>query len=156
MGGTLRSPFIAVVLFVELGSQYVNLLYVVLVVFIVTVITEMFNLVSFYDKVLYNMEEHEHDGKQSTVAFFETTVLEGSFVAGKTIRDIMWPSSTVVVGVKHAGTNKSDDVGGERRIFAGDTIIVRAKYYDEQELKTKLLELVGESSIVEKHDTIGK
>ncbi len=59
IGGTLRAPMTAAVLFLELTGQFTNLFYVALVIFIVAFFTELINQVPFYDKALEEMEEAE-------------------------------------------------------------------------------------------------
>ena len=155
MGGTLRAPLIGTVLFLELGGQFINLLPVVLVVFVVTVLTEALNLTSSYDKVLHNMEEHAHEGYTAQTAFFEATVGESAFVIDKTVRDVMWPNTTVVVGIRHA--NAADDIGVERKIDFGDTLIFYSKYYDEERIIKSIKGLLGQDSqITKRHDVDAK
>ena len=60
IGGTLRAPMTAAILFLELTGQFTNLFYVALVIFIVNFITELFNLTPFYDKALEEMVEAEN------------------------------------------------------------------------------------------------
>lgn len=59
IGGTLRAPLTAAILFLELTGQFTNLFYVALVIFVVSFITELFNLMPFYDKALEEMVEAE-------------------------------------------------------------------------------------------------
>jgi uncharacterized protein with PhoU and TrkA domain len=79
----------------------------------------------------------------------------GSFVIGKSVRDVMWPPSCVVLSIKRAEKSNADtDHDGEKKLYEGDTIVVRARFYEERELKKSLLELVGkkqEISEVEMH-----
>lgn len=144
IGGTLRAPLTAAILFIELTGQFQNLLYVALVVFTVNVITALLNLTPFYDSALENMEHAQNKGKQSIIACFEMKVSDGAFVVGKTVRDIMWPSSSVVISVKRADETQQDmDHDGEKKLYVGDTVILRAKFYDEDEIRCVLRGLVG-------------
>lgn len=144
IGGTLRAPLTAAVLFVELTGQFVNLFYVALVVVTVYIITELLNRTPFYDRVLHNMEEHENAGKTYTENLFEITVSHGAFVIGKTVKDIIWPVSTVVLSVRNAEQGKKS-IGNvaEKVLFAGDTIVLKANYSDENKIKNELHGLVG-------------
>ncbi len=144
IGGTLRAPLTATVLFIELSGKFTNLFYVALVVFTVTIITEILNRTPFYDRVLKNMEEHEHQGNVYSTSCFKLTVSHGAFAIGKAVRDIMWPQSTVVLNVKHANDRIQEvENEGEKKLYAEDMVIVRAKYADKERLKTLLYDIVG-------------
>ncbi len=148
IGGTLRAPLTASVLFLELTGQFENLLFVAIVVFLVSFITELFNQSPFYDIALEKMEHAQNGGRQAQIDCFEMTVGKNAFVAGKAVRDIMWPHSTVVVSIIRADESKKDmDNDGEKKLYVGDTIVVRSKYFDEAELKRLLSGLVDTKDI---------
>ncbi len=144
IGGTLRAPLTASVLFVELTGRYSNMLFVVLVVFTVMFITEMANQTPFYDHALERMEHAQNKGRQPIIACFEMTVAHGSFVVGKAVRDIMWPASSVVISIKRADEAQKDmDNDGEKKLYVGDTVVLRARFFDETEIRSLLVGLVG-------------
>ncbi len=144
IGGTLRAPLTAAVFFLEVTSQYSNLFYVSIVVFTVYAITSLLNQTPFYDRALEFMEEEQNRGKEAVISYFEMKVSHNSFVVGKTVRDILWPSSSVVISVKRADESKEDmDHDGEKKLYPEDTVVVRSKYYDENELRELFVCLVG-------------
>lgn len=144
IGGTLRAPLTAAVLFVELTGQFTDLFYVALVIFTVNFITELFHLTPFYDQALDNMLEAQNEGRTPTIAYFEMKVSPGAFVVGKPIRDILWPASSVVVSVTHAHNQSTDtDNDGEKHLYVGDTLVLRSRYYDKDEICALLASLVG-------------
>lgn len=146
IGGTLRAPLTATVLFIELTGQFTNLFYVALVVFGVYVVTNLLNQTPFYDMVLLGLEEQESNGKVYHEKLFCMKVQHGAFVIGKTVRDVMWPVSCVVLSIRRG--EDGNDIGnvGEKVLFADDILMIKAKYSDEQELKNSLLGLVGKDS----------
>lgn len=147
LGGTLRSPLTAAVFFVELTGQFTNLFYVALVVFVVTFMTDLVNLTSFYDRVMDDMAERQNKGKTPNITFFEMKISKGAFAVGKAVRDVMWPPASVVVSITRAEETEGDmDNDGEKKLYAGDTLILRARYYDEEEIKRQLHALVGNDS----------
>lgn len=154
VGGTLRAPLTATVLFVELTGQFTNLLYVMLVVFIVNAIVELFDITPFYDRVLKNMEIREHEGKTLHIRYFETMVSENAFVVGKVVREIMWPTSTVVLCVSRVEENGEVDDAIDKKIAVGDKIILRARYYDKEEFKEKMKTLVGDEFEIKDYKTL--
>ena len=144
MGGTLRAPLTGAILFFELTSAFNNMFYIVLIIFIVNFIVEIFDQPSFYDRVLENMEEEEYKNKVRKIDHFTMTVSEGSYVVGKTVRDVMWPQSLVVLNITRENeTMEKLDNDGERKIYAKDKIIFKCRYYDEEELFNNIYDLVG-------------
>lgn len=153
IGGTLRAPFTAAILFLELTGSFNNIFYLIIVIFIVNLIVELFDQPSFYDQVLERMEEEHHKGKERKISHFELKVSENSFVIGKTTRDIMWPNSLVILSIKrdHENQDKLDN-DGERKLYANDTLIVRCRYYEEQKLIRQMQSLVGDKHEIKKLD----
>ena len=153
IGGTLRAPFTAAILFLELTGSFNNILYLIIVIFIVNLLVELFDQPSFYDQVLEKMEEDHHKDKVRHIDHFELKVSENSFVIGKAVRDIMWPNSLVIISIKrdHENLDKLDN-DGERKLYANDTLIVRCRYYEEQKLIRQMQSLVGEKYEIKKLD----
>ncbi len=150
IGGTLRAPLTASVLFLELTGQFTSLIYVAVVIFTVNFITELFNQKPFYDIALENMEHAQNKGRKPRIACFGMKVSEHAFVIGKTVRDIMWPPSSVVISITRADETRQDmDNDGEKRLYAGDTLVVRAKFFDEADVIKQLSSLVGNDDIKE-------
>ena len=77
----------------------------------------------------------------------QMTVSKGAFVVGKTVRDIMWPASSTVISIKRANEIAEDtDNNGEKKLYVGDTVVLHAKYFDEEELRKLLFGLVGKEN----------
>ena len=144
IGGSLRAPFTAVVLFIELVGSFDTLFYVLIVMFIVNFIVEIFDQPSFYDRVVEKMEHNEYHGKERKISDFSVTISSNSFVSGKAVRDIMWPNSLVILNIKSASESEDNlDNGGERKLYAEDIITFRCPYYDKEELYKDIYNLVG-------------
>ena len=151
MGGAMRAPLTAAVFFVEVTAQYENLFFAFLCVFLVYFITEIFNQVSFYDLLLEDMEEDQNHGKKAEVARFYVKVSHGAFVIGKAVRDILWPRSTIVTGIIREGESSlSMDNGGEKKMYEGDTLLIKSEFFDEEDLRRRLVSLVGDEHPIEK------
>lgn len=144
IGGMMRSPVMASILFVELTGQFSSFIFVITVTFISSAIIELFGKQNFYDRVTEKMERQQNCDKVSESKVFEVKVSENSFVADKVIRDIMWPSSAVVTAVLRDGK----EVGfyeaiSDVRLQVGDVIHVRVQVLDEKDVKNDLADLVG-------------
>lgn len=144
LGGTLRAPLTACVLFLELTAQFEDFFCVALVVFTVNVITELLNQIPTFDRSLEKLVAAERNGRIPTTACFEMQVSSGAFVVGKPIRDILWPATAVVTGVIRANTDYPRMAkDGERKLYVGDRVVVRVSFYDEAEVLRLLEALVG-------------
>ena len=150
LGGTLRAPITALIFFVEITGNASNILYAALAVFTVNFIVEMYDEKPFYDRVLSSMEKAEHKDKTLTVKYFCIKVSKGAFVIGKPVRDILWPHASVIVSITRDGHEFSDtDNDGEKLLYEGDSIIIRARCYDEEEIKDHLYDLMGRDHEIE-------
>ena len=144
IGGTLRAPLTASVLFLELSGQFTGMFYVVLVVLVVSLLTELLNQTPFYDKALEEMKEVHYHGKELHISSLELTVSPNSFVVGKSLRDIMWPHTSVIESISHADSDILEEMDdGEQRLYPNDKIIIRVGYYERKELLALLEGLVG-------------
>lgn len=144
LGGTLRAPFTACVLFAELTGQYTDLFFVALTVFTVNLITELLGQVPFYDMVLEHTVKKQNKGVESSIRYYKMTVEENSFVVGKTVRDVMWPYFCVVLSVEHK-TDYSDRYfnDGEKKLYPGDIIAVRVRSSGGSDVEKRLSALTG-------------
>lgn len=150
LGGTLRAPITALVFFAEICGSASNILFAAIAVFTVSFIIEMYDQKSFYDRVLSSMEKAEHKDKTLTVKYFCTKVSKGAFVIGKPVRDILWPHASVIVSITRNGKDFSDtDNDGEKRLYEGDSIIIRARCYNEEEIIDYLYDLMGRDHEIE-------
>ena len=144
MGGTLHAPLTAIVLFIEFTSSFTNLFFVAIVVFIVYFAAELLNQQPFFEVVLKGLEEAQNEGMSAKIVRFEVKVSSGSFIVGKSVRDVMWPASSIVETISYEENNKKDmDNDGEKKIFPGDTLTIRARLYDEEAVKNQLYTLAG-------------
>ena len=134
----------ASVLFLELSGQFTGMFYVVLVVLVVSLLTELLNQTPFYDKALEEMKEVHYHGKELHISSLELTVSPNSFVVGKSLRDIMWPHTSVIESISHADSDILEEMDdGEQRLYPNDKIIIRVGYYERKELLALLEGLVG-------------
>jgi len=144
LGGTLRSPFVALMFFVEITVGLGNVFYAAIAIFIVNIITTLYNKKPFYDRVLESMEHNENNKEDIVVRYFELKVSKNAFVVGKSVRDIMWPHATVIVSISRDNRDFSDtDLDGEKQLRVGDTLVIRARTYNVEELCEFLYGLVG-------------
>lgn len=152
LGGTLRAPFTACLLFAELTGSFTAFFYVAVTVFTVNLVTELLGQLPFYDMVLEHTVRKQNKNLEFHTSYLEMTVSENSFVCGKTVRDIMWPYFCVVLSVKHKTEPKHNDSffnDGEKKLSAGDIIKVRVRYTDKDRVLERLYALAGNKDLKE-------
>ena len=146
IGGTLRAPFTAAIFFVELTGSFNNIFYIILVIFIVNFIVEIFDQPSFYDRTLEKM--HAEIKEEETVEYCTVIVSENSFVVGKSIRDIMWPHCLVLLKIERCSENYEKlNSDGETKIYANDKISFRCAFSNEKEFLEDIYSLVGNTNL---------
>ena len=144
MGGSMRAPLTAAIFFIEATAQYTSVFYVAIVVFAVYLITNLFDREAFYDLVLDGMEKAQHKGIKRRIVRFECKISENAFIIGKPSRDILWPHGAVITAITRADRNhRAMDNDGEKKFYAGDTIVIRVQLYNEDYVTKYLYDLVG-------------
>ena len=94
--------------------------------------------------LLEDMEEVQNHGIRRRIVRFEMKVSENAFVVGKSVRDILWPHSGVVSSiVRGSDAHRIMDNDGEKKLYVGDTVTLRAQIYNEEETVQYLYSLVG-------------
>ena len=144
IAGMMKIPLTAILFSLEALSMGNNILAVLTVATVSFVITEIFNAKSINDNVTEARIEKVHAGKTNRVLEAFVTVQPGAFAAGKTIRNILWPSNLFVLSVRHPDNGKAlVDVHGGQVLAVGDVLHVRYSTFDEQATADELLNIVG-------------
>ncbi len=144
MGGSMRAPLTAAVFFIEATAQYTSVFYLAIVVFFVYFTTNLPDHEAFYDLVLNGMERAQHKGLTRRIMRFEAKVSDNAFIIGKPSRDILWPHGAVITAITRANhLHRAMDNDGEKKFYAGDTLVIRVQLYDEQYVTDYLYDLVG-------------
>ena len=136
MGATMRAPLTAIVLVVEMTNSYFSsFLATGITVMIAYLIVEALRVEPLYEKALIDSYRNTYKGKHRKVFEFSVVVEKGSFVEGRSVKDILWPYGCTIVNVIKVDDegNKVDttDKAGERVIRSGQTYTVKAFVYDE-------------------------
>ncbi len=147
LGGVMRSPITAVVLIIEMTDTLTADLWATcFVILLAYFIIELFNVEPVYDKLLGNILGKRNAGKKRKLVVYEIEIEENSFAVGRSVRDILWPASALVIKVK-----ETDDQGniiyrmdkdGERKIHAGDKFVIQAETAEPKEIYKQLCYIV--------------
>ncbi len=139
LGATSRIPLTACVFAIEALGGINNVLPIIISTVVALLITEASGLEDFTDTVIDAKLRSISRGKKPTEAVTRLTVARDSLAVGLELRDILWPSSCVVVSFERAGENH-----GKLGIGAGDIITVRYETYDPASTVEEFKALVGE------------
>jgi hypothetical protein len=147
----MKMPLTAIVFAVEALGCYDNIPYIIVVVSVSFVITEIFGAKSINDTVLETKIEEINEKMEIKVIDTFVVVEKGAFAIGKQIRDIFWPANLFVLSVKHDETKKAEvDEHGGKELREGDTLHVRYSTFDEYETREELIAIVGNQYYDEK------
>lgn len=141
LGATSRIPLTACVFAIEALSGIHNVLPIVIATTVALMIVESSGLEDLTDKIIEAKLHKITKGKKPFGIEAPLTVSGDAFVIGKELRDILWPSSCVVVAFKRARPSKNHSV-----ISDGDIITVRYVTYDPAATIRELNDLVGEQA----------
>lgn len=143
MGGVVRAPLTAMVLIAEVtGSLMSGFFETGIVICLAYFTVELLDIQPLYDTLLEGTLYQLHKGQERKIVTFEINIEDGSFAAGRAIRDILWPSGCIVQKIvkmnKEGQIVSRMDKDGERLIYAGDVYIIQAETYNEEELREQL------------------
>lgn len=146
IGGTLRAPLTAAVLFVELTGHSADLFFVAVTVFATAWLVQLMDITPFYDRTLEGMEEAYNKGKAPVLCHFEATVAPDSFAAGKAARELIWPASTLVISIARSENEPPSMVHvGEQVLRPGDRLTFRSNSCRMDAVTQQLEDLLGSS-----------
>ncbi len=134
----VKAPITGIVMLVELTWNFTFLLPAIIGVAVGYLAGMLFHTEPLYDKLLDEMlEERAHDVRRITVKLRVGERLDGSAV-----RDILWPFTAVVTGIKRGDATIVPK--GATEMYAGDVITVEGSPDDRDEYVTSLVTLVGD------------
>lgn len=137
---SVRSPITGTVLIMEMTASYQQLLSLAIAAMVAFVIAELCHSKLIYEELMLRML-HREKPKQTSMEqrnVVEFSVYSGSEVCGKMLKDINWPSNTLLVEVKRG--EQQIIPTGDTRLLAGDFIYVLI----ENEYIEQLQQIVGE------------
>lgn len=138
LGAISRIPMTACVFAIEVLAGIHNILSVIIAATAAFLIVEISGLDDFTDTVIKIKTHAIHKGKSPHLIKASLTVQNGAFVIDKELRDILWPSSCVVLSIDR-GPNHGEKTG----IAEGDVLTVHYKTYDAKATAEELEVLVG-------------
>ena len=129
-----------------------NILFIAVSVSVSFMLLELTKLPAINDIVLettIKISTHERQPKNVEISL---EVKPDAFVAGKTVRDVLWPANTIILSVTRAEHTESENgerltKDGQKELKAGDILRLRFQTYDEETTVSGLLALLGEQNL---------
>ena len=125
LAASSRTPITALTFAVEALCGLSNILVIGLGVSVAFLVIEAMGIEAFNDTVIEARAKSNNKGKSAQVFDMHLTVTEGAFVAGKEIRDVLWPPTCTVLSIEKSKTAPH----GTTTFSVGDIIHVHYKTY---------------------------
>ncbi len=143
LGASMHAPITAMVFCMELVGINNNSLVFIISVLIAFAIMQIFRTDSLNDIMLNKILRQQDGQKQSIILEGKYEVMEGSFLIGKTVRDILFPPNCIIKAyVRKGETGNAKMVKGGDKVFrCGDSVTLQYQTYDTQAVETELNKL---------------
>lgn len=138
LGATSRVPVMASIFAVEVLGGMSNVLSVIISVTCAFLVIELSGMDDFCDTVIKTKTKSLHAGRTAHTVKVTLTVAEDAFARDKEMRDILWPSSCVLLSIEK-GPNHGDGLG----IAVLDKLTVHYTTHDPERTADELISLLG-------------
>ena len=148
MGAASHTPITALVFAAEALCGLSNMLYIGLAVFVAYAVMELLDVDAVNDEVLHRRIAELHHGKSHCTKEARITVQPDAFAVGKTLADLFFPNSCLILSVKK-GERTSMASGGSKGLFVGDELHIHFDVYEgeQEEMDAAFCALFGEQKI---------
>ncbi len=149
LGCSLRAPVTALVFLIEATGNFNGFLPSALAVLVAYIVLETLNIEPINDVTLGRMMQKLDAGRRYDIIDMAMQVKEGSFVDGKSVRDILWPPNCMVrhlVRADRPDSEKKMVKSGDKKLFAGDSLLIQAYTFNKKKTFSELEELLGEQN----------
>lgn len=148
MGAASHTPITALIFAVEALSGLSNVLYIGVAVFVAYAVMELLAVDAVNDEVLHHRIAELHHGKARYTKQATVTVQPDAFAVGKTLADLFFPNSCLILSVKK-GDRTSMASGGAKGLFVGDVLHIHFDVYEgeQEEMDAAFCALFGEQKI---------
>ncbi len=136
MAATNRAPLNAITFGCEALFGFTNLISIVVGVAFAGIVIEPIGVTAFSDIVIEDKIHTAEHGKEIHTVDAHFTAMSNSFIAGKEVRDILWPANCAVLSVDKQ--NVESPV-----IQSGDVLHIRYKTYNPEDTYKTIESIVG-------------
>jgi len=104
---------------------------------------QIFKTNSLNDIMLSKILRQQDGDKQSIIIERKYEVMQGSFLIGKTVRDVLFPPNAIIKTYVRKGESNSPKMvkGGDKVFRCGDTVVMQLQTYDVPAVERELNQL---------------
>jgi H+/Cl- antiporter ClcA len=144
LGASMRAPITAMVFVIEITGVNNNSLFLILSVLIAFTVMQILKIDSVNDIMLHKILRKQDGQKRSVMVEFKYEVMEGSFLIGKAVRDILFPPNCIIKSFVRKGdsiNNPKMVKDGDKIFKCGDKVVMQLQTYDTQLVEKELKQL---------------
>ena len=142
LGANSRIPLTACVFSMEVLSNNINILPVAISVVAAFLVVELSGLHDFTDTVIKAQTNAIYGDRKPQAIEVPIRIYKDSFAVGKSLDDILWPVSTVVLSI-----DKKTHKKYKKGLSEGDTLTVYYKTYNPSETAEEFEAIVGDQPV---------
>jgi len=140
LSGAVKAPVTSILLTAEMTGSFLHMLPVAACSFIALLLSDILKTSPIYEALLERiMQKKETKRSDKLGGLLEVPVELGSNIAGKMIKEVIWPQGTLIVGIRRGETEHVPC--GNTIISPGDYLIVLTSDHTYKEIKLKITEL---------------
>lgn len=141
----MKMPLTAIVFSIEAFGCTNNVLYIVIVVAVSFIITEVFGAKGINDSILNNLVKAQEETHERKIIDTHITIKKGCFAEYRHAKDIIWPANFFLLSIIPSKTRYAQvDGQGEKTFHEGDVLHIRYATFDEAHTKAELIAIVGD------------
>ena len=141
-GAAVRAPLTAIVLIVELSKYEARFLPPMIAIITAFLVAEIFGSKPLYDAMLDRLKKIFASYKKIEMEDIDVEVVDGAFIAGKKISDILWPIDSLIVSVQR-GEEKIVPDGGTI-VQVGDILTIQVETGNKERTTRYLNHLISD------------
>nr|WP_246599727.1 ClC family H(+)/Cl(-) exchange transporter [Clostridium lacusfryxellense] len=146
----VRSPITGIILIAEMSGSFKHMLSLAIVSIVAYIVADILASKPIYEslleKFLHNQGEKIFTGHNKNKAILEFAVCMGSYLDGKQIKEVKWPSHCLLVSVKRGG----DEIlpRGDTVIYPGDYLVVLTNEDKVSKINDSLILMISSCEII--------
>lgn len=143
LGASMHAPITAMVFCIEITGINNNSLFFIISVLVSFTVMQIFKTNSLNDIMLSKILRQQDGDKQSIIIERKYEVMQGSFLIGKTVRDVLFPPNAIIKTYVRKGESNSPKMvkGGDKVFRCGDTVVMQLQTYDVPAVERELNQL---------------
>jgi len=139
-GASVRAPLTAIILIVELSGYDARFLPPMIAIITAFLIAEIFGSRPLYDAMLDRLKKIFANYHKVKMEDINVQVVDGAFIAGKKISDILWPTDSLIVSIMRDDEKIVPD--GGTIVQVGDTLTIQVETGNKERTKRYLDHLI--------------